>query len=88
MGTVIAPRLPRCASNAKTSERERAGYKRWGSRGLPRRSFLRLSPEKAGLLPGIGRKPTLQVLTCATPEAPLPIRQRPRIYQTTPGPQG
>ena len=40
-----------------------------GSRGRsPRRSFLRLSPEKAGLPPGVGRETTSQVLTCDGPE--------------------
>ena len=67
--------------NAKTSEWQRAGHKRRGSRGRsPRRSFLRLSPEKAGLPPGVGRETTSQVWTCAGPNlAPLPPRQAPSI---------
>ena len=69
MGAVIAHPPEQCATTAKTSEWERAGHKRRGSRGQrPRRSFLRLSPEKAGLPPGVGRETTSQVLTCAGPE--------------------
>ena len=69
MGTVIVPRPEQCGTTAKTSECQRAGHKRRGSRGQgPRRSFLRLSPEKAGLPPGVGRETTSQVLTCAGPE--------------------
>ena len=65
MGSEIAQRPFRCASNAKTSEWKRAGYKRRGSRGQrPRRSFFRLSLEKAGLPPGVGREPTWQGLPC------------------------
>ena len=68
MGSEIAQRPFRCASNAKTSEWQRAGHKKRGSRGQgPRRSFFRLSPEKAGLPPGVGREPTSQVWTCDGP---------------------
>ena len=78
MGTVIAPRPEQCGTTAKTSEWEQAGHKKRGSRGQgPRRSFLRLSPEKAGLPPGVGRETTLQVWTCAGPNpAPLPEAAR------------
>ena len=70
---------PAAPHHAKTSERERAGPKSRGARGQsPRRSFLRLSPEKAGLPPGVGREPTSQVLTCKGPRRDhLPIRQPP-----------
>ena len=48
---------PAAPHHAKTSVRERAGPKSRGARGRsPRRSFLRLSPEKAGLPPGVGRE--------------------------------
>ena len=68
MGAVIAHPPEQCATTAKTSECQRAGHKRRGSRGQgPRRSFLRLSPEKAGLPPGVGREPTSQVWTCGGP---------------------
>ena len=59
MGPVIAQRPSRCAP---PRQNERAGPKSRGSRGQRlRRSFLRLSPEKAGLPPGVGREPTPQV---------------------------
>ena len=66
MGPETAPRPPRCAP---PRQNERAGPKSRGSRGQRlRRSFLPLSPEKAGLPPGVGRETTSQVLTCAGPE--------------------
>ena len=71
IGPEIAPPPEQCATTAKTSEWKRAGHKRRGSRGQgPRRSFLRLSPEKAGLPPGVGRETTPQGPPCAGPEAP------------------
>ena len=78
MGYEIAPRPEQCGTTAKTSECQRAGHKKRGSRGQgPRRSFLRLSPEKAGLPPGAGRETTLQVWTCDGPNpAPLPEAAR------------
>ena len=39
MGYEIAQRPPRCASNAKTSEWERAGPKKGGAGGHPRDSL-------------------------------------------------
>ncbi len=84
IGPEIAPPPEQCATTAKTSEWKRAGHKRRGSRGQgPRRSFLRLSPEKAGLPPGVGRETTVQVLTCAGPEAP-PCRHRQKNPPPTP----
>ena len=76
MKTTIVPAAPH---HTKTSEWERAGHKPGGSRGQgPRRSFLRLSPEKAGLPPGVGREPTSQVLTCAgAPPGVPPPKQTP-----------
>ena len=83
MGTVIAPPPGQCATTAKTSEWERAGHKKRGSRGQsPRRSFLRLSPEKAGLPPGVGRETTPQVWTCAGP-AGTPCRRHPPVGQNS-----
>ena len=66
MGYETAPLPEQCATTAKTSEWQRAGHKKRGSRGQgPRRSFLWLSPEKAGLPPGAGRETTLQAWACA-----------------------
>ena len=60
-GTMWHPTPKRASGNERGINR--------GSRGRsPRRSFLRLSPEKAGLPPGVGRETTSQVLTCAGPE--------------------
>ena len=70
-----APKQPHHRNNAaqppkRASDSERA-IKKQGSRGQsPRRSFLRLSPEKAGLPPGVGREPTLQGPPCGGPERP------------------
>ncbi len=65
MKTTIVPLRPTTPKRASANER---AIKNQGSRGQrPRRSFLRLSPEKAGLPPGVGREPTSQVLTCAGP---------------------
>ena len=48
MGYEIAPRPPRCASNAKTSERQQAGHRKRGGGGPPPRLFASgLSLEKA-----------------------------------------
>ena len=56
MGAVIAHPPEQCATTAKTSECQRAGHKRRGVQGArPPALFLRLSPEKAGLPPGVGR---------------------------------
>ena len=76
-GTMWHPTPKRASGNERVINR--------GSRGRsPRRSFLRLSPEKAGLPPGVGRETTSQVLTCAGPspdhlptpvEAPGPTRR-------------
>ena len=60
-GTMWHPTPKRASGNERVINR--------GARGRsPRRSFLRLSPEKAGLPPGVGRETTSQVLTCAGPE--------------------
>ena len=68
-GTMWHPTPKRASGNERVINR--------GSRGRsPRRSFLRLSPEKAGLPPGVGREPTSQVLTCAGPSPdhlPTPV---------------
>ena len=49
MGSEIAPRPGQCGTNAKTSERQQAGYKTRGPGACPWCSFLRLSSKKAGL---------------------------------------
>ncbi len=83
MGYEIAPRPEQCGTTAKTSECQRAGHKKGVQGARPRRSFLRLSPEKAGLPPGAGRETTLQVWTCDGPngtthrQPPRPPRPRP-----------
>ena len=77
-----APKQPhdrpaRPTTPKRASENER-GQKKGVQGQRPRRSFLRLSPEKAGLPPGVGRKPTSQGPPCAGPNQDhLPIRQAP-----------
>ena len=48
MGTVLAPLPEQCATTAKTSEWQRAGYKTGGPGGLPPALFLPISREKWG----------------------------------------
>ena len=69
MGTVLAPPPFRCASNAKTSEWERAGPKKGGAGGIPPRLFASgLSLEKAWIpRPGPGGGSTWQGLPCGGP---------------------
>ena len=57
------------APNAKTSECQRAGPKKWGGRGPPPRLLASgLSPrESLDPRPGPGGEPTSQVLTCDGP---------------------
>ena len=89
MGTVLAPLPEQCATTAKTSEWERAGHKKRGSRGQgPRRSFFRLSPEKAGLPPGVGRDPTSQVWTCDGPNGTACRPQAPTLTRRISPPAG
>ena len=89
MGYEIAPRPEQCGTTAKTSEWERAGHKKRGSRGQgPRRSFLRLSPEKAGLPPGVGREPTSQVWTCDGPNGTACRPQAPTLTRRVSPPAG
>ena len=52
MGTETAPPPEQCATTAKTSEWERAGYKTGGPGGLPPALFLPISREKWGPPPG------------------------------------
>ena len=52
MGTETAPLSEQCATTAKTSEWERAGYKTGGPGGLPPALFLPISREKWGPPPG------------------------------------
>ena len=63
MGTVLAPPPFRCASNAKTSEWQRAGHKARGAGGIPPRLFASgLSLEKAWIpRPGPGGEPPRRV---------------------------
>ncbi len=77
----IAPRTDEGQQPPKRASANERAIKR-GSRGQgPRRSFLRLSPEKAGLPPGVGRGTTSQVWACAGPNGttcrgPSPARDR------------
>ena len=77
MGTVIAPPPGQCGTNAKTSEWERAGYKK-GGRGHPPRLFVRaFSRESLDPRPGPGGNHLAGAnLRWSKPDH-LPIRQAP-----------
>ena len=65
---------PSTGTMRPTTPKPASGNERAMKKGVqgarPPASFLRLSPEKAGLPPGVGREPTWQVWTCASPDRP------------------
>ena len=68
-GARNSPTTGTMCHNRQNERAAASGPSKKGVQGAcPRRSFFRLSPEKAGLPPGVGRKPTSQVWTCAGPD--------------------
>ena len=63
---------PSTGTMRPTTPKRASGNERAIKKGVqgacPRHSFLRLSPAKAGLPPGVGRETTSQVWTCAGPD--------------------
>ena len=86
MGIETAPPSEQCATTAKTSEWERAGYKTGGPGGLPLALFLPISREKWG--PPPGRRGPRGAAPRGTGKAPTTRRVRSTLPHPRPGPGG